>query len=590
MTTATATSEPVRTIQATIHQDAIQRVSAFFNATTAEVLNELLQNARRSGATEVSITTNESAQTMTVQDDGEGISDPDALLAFGMSRWDQRTARSEHPAGMGLYSLARRERTEVRSKHSNQPAWVVELTPANFTGEIPAKVWEIPGSEDEPTGTSVTFSYKPGPVSYGGNYHDIRAIENAARFYPLPVSLNGKPLEQWPFLKNAEYTKEWQGVRIGVRRNQIQGRLNFHGILVHSAELPLIKAINEDWTSEVDTIDCEHLELTLPARKDVVQTPFIDRLREECFRAIYEAMALHDEPVDVPKAVQKDARKMGVNLPGARPMLPPWKPLKAADSYHLYSNNRRNAEPAEKGALLLGRTLLSIPDQQALARAMNLLDQEYSPDAPKLMLADPRLEGYEWYDNIPEITGMDVTVRTEGATLNLKEVREQLKEDGNTPPELEDQRPEGIILTLETQDRHGNTSNVSIPADMVFLDDEGENCLDPWDIQPLVTGDSAVTATELTELMEESFFSPSDDKGADSYETQREAFVTECRYNATTLLDTWKEALEDAVMSAVKKNIMGAVPQGYAVNIRVCHGQKTQVNIEQVEAEQADAG
>ena len=35
-------------IRATIHEDAIQKVSRFFNATTAECLNELLQNSRRS--------------------------------------------------------------------------------------------------------------------------------------------------------------------------------------------------------------------------------------------------------------------------------------------------------------------------------------------------------------------------------------------------------------------------------------------------------------------------------------------------------------------------------------------------------------
>ena len=56
-------------IRATIHEDAIQKVSRFFNATTAECLNELLQNSRRSGATRVDITLR--ANTVTVTDDGE---------------------------------------------------------------------------------------------------------------------------------------------------------------------------------------------------------------------------------------------------------------------------------------------------------------------------------------------------------------------------------------------------------------------------------------------------------------------------------------------------------------------------------------
>ena len=64
-------------IRATIHEDAIQKVSRFFNATTAECLNELLQNSRRSGATRVDITFQDS--TVTVTDDGRGVQNPEAL-------------------------------------------------------------------------------------------------------------------------------------------------------------------------------------------------------------------------------------------------------------------------------------------------------------------------------------------------------------------------------------------------------------------------------------------------------------------------------------------------------------------------------
>ena len=64
-------------IRATIHEDAIQKVSRFFNATTAEGLNELLQNSRRSGATRVDITFQDN--TVTVTDDGRGVQDPEAL-------------------------------------------------------------------------------------------------------------------------------------------------------------------------------------------------------------------------------------------------------------------------------------------------------------------------------------------------------------------------------------------------------------------------------------------------------------------------------------------------------------------------------
>ena len=51
-----------------------------------------------------------------MKDNGHGIKDPAALLAFGMTEWDQAGALAEHPAGMGLYSLARCENVRISSK------------------------------------------------------------------------------------------------------------------------------------------------------------------------------------------------------------------------------------------------------------------------------------------------------------------------------------------------------------------------------------------------------------------------------------------------------------------------------------------
>ena len=107
-------TEIPESIQATIHQDAINRVSAFFNASTEDILNELLQNARRSGATTVDIST-EGAE-ISVSDNGDGIGNPETILAFGQSGWDENTTRRENPADMGIYALARRNQVSVTSK------------------------------------------------------------------------------------------------------------------------------------------------------------------------------------------------------------------------------------------------------------------------------------------------------------------------------------------------------------------------------------------------------------------------------------------------------------------------------------------
>ena len=93
-------------IRATIHEDAIQKVSRFFNATTAECLNELLQNSRRSGATRVDIT----LQDSTVTDDGRGVQDPEALQA----------AHRPHNPPVGLSGLPERILQQLRPPVSGQ--------------------------------------------------------------------------------------------------------------------------------------------------------------------------------------------------------------------------------------------------------------------------------------------------------------------------------------------------------------------------------------------------------------------------------------------------------------------------------------
>ena len=177
-------------IRASIHQDAIQRVSRFFNATTKGCLDELLQNSRRSGATRVEITLRNN--TLTISDDGNGVRDPQALLAFGLSTWDDDTALREDPAGMGIYALARKEDVTIRSRTKDQErAWQVQLDRDHFTGAKAAPVTLL----DEPaeTGTTVSFRDPEAKDDY---------IMAAAQYYPLPVRLNGDRIFQRDFLKN----------------------------------------------------------------------------------------------------------------------------------------------------------------------------------------------------------------------------------------------------------------------------------------------------------------------------------------------------------------------------------------------------
>ena len=143
------TGSKQQTIRARIAEEAIAKVMQFFDGTLAQALQEILQNARRSGATSVAITRNQANSRITVSDDGRGISDPTALLAFGRSGWPKDLHGAEHPAGMGIFSLARRS-PRIRSRVAGHAAWSVELGEDHFVGRSPAAV------AADPTGTATT--------------------------------------------------------------------------------------------------------------------------------------------------------------------------------------------------------------------------------------------------------------------------------------------------------------------------------------------------------------------------------------------------------------------------------------------------
>ena len=153
------------TIRARVHAGAIDRVTRFYANALPDTFSELLQNARRSSATRLHVTTEavpDQGFRVTVCDDGEGIADPAVLLSFGESGWDDATARREDPAGMGIYALSRRgctiaSRSDSAASPHLSPGWSTTLTPECFLGKEEAVIAEA----DAPSPTAPPFPSWP---------------------------------------------------------------------------------------------------------------------------------------------------------------------------------------------------------------------------------------------------------------------------------------------------------------------------------------------------------------------------------------------------------------------------------------------
>lgn len=85
-----------------INQLKLLRQSTFKD--TLCFLDEDIQNAQRAKATEVKVNVNYSDKTVTIENNGQILNNPQALFSIAESEWDEDVKYTENPFGMGFFS------------------------------------------------------------------------------------------------------------------------------------------------------------------------------------------------------------------------------------------------------------------------------------------------------------------------------------------------------------------------------------------------------------------------------------------------------------------------------------------------------
>ena len=550
-------------IRARIHDSALQRVTRLWATTTIDTLVESFQNCRRAGATCVAVTTHDpagnmpdnNALTVTVTDDGMGIADPAVLLSFGETGWNGELASQEDAAGMGFASHARQGCCIVSRPRSGSgqpgPGWRVDLAPAHFLGEEEAAVVPEDGAP-MPHGTAVSFT------APGGRDSIRRAVEAAARHYPLPVTLDKETVPRRAFLDGAVHAEPWRGLVFGVFVGRSRGYnepdLNFHGLTL-PARLPAVDPVSgQAWSVRAEVVSCPELELVLPARKEAVEIPFLNEIREAARLAVYRAMAKADTAPRIAFEDWTRAREAGIELPVPSPQLRPWRPCIAdMDDW------REGPGPASvSDDALVMRVDPEPPEAQALWRAA-----ERAGISSRLFEADRRLDGYGWYDRLPRVTGVTTGIVINGEARPLEDYRTPSEGSGPVDPPP---RPDGIRMRLDVQGPEGKNKTLDLDADLAFA---GEAWAWLPDARPLVTAESVITPAELAELLRAAYFSPSDEADSDSWETQRLRFDEEAMHMAVKLLCSADEARRTSIAEAVRRELFWLIPRDREVTIAV---------------------
>lgn len=543
-------------IRPTVSENTITKVTRLFNSTLTDGLNEMLQNARRAGASCVAIShrTNDGVTEICVTDDGSGVEHPANLLTLGSSGWDDSTMAREDPAGMGVFSLAGREVTITSCHASHDSAWRVTIPADGWTGETDLML----DPAEHPIGTSIRFSIEQSVDHPTAD----KAIAAVARYFPLPLIVNGTEATRESFLERALHQTSWHGSTIGVYAGSNTYRdpsVNFHGLVLNHKLVTVSESLTaRHYHARLDIGETAGLQLVLPARKEFVVNDAYAELLIACERAIYEHIALQPSHRLSFENWQR-AADLGVTLPEADPVLKRWAPATSHSEYGNPSLSRQGAAGDE--IRVDATTVIVICDEAFIEQPFDRALATH-PMGPCLAAEHSNYTGYAWYDAIDRLQDVEFVVTTD---------------DGQTFPATEmaadqfeaDLRAQAIVCRWNIATAEGEPlRQESIPTDLaLFVDDDYwfEN-LDALKIA--WTDARALKPEDLVNLLECVSFSPSDDSAADSWDTQHEAFLRDARSRANTLLLSEDEAIVADIRDLIFAN-RWRLPQGRTVTIAI---------------------
>ena len=454
------------------------------------------------------------------------------------------------------------------------PAWGVELQPEHFVG---AKAAEIINGADAPRPHGTQTSFRIDKTARELEW----TIEQAAEHYPLPVMLNGQPVKQKSMLDGCIHTEQWNGMRIGVRRNQDnhwnRGVINFHGHKVNCETLPRVTATRTtsdppmSWWVVIDVIEGKGLELVLPARQQVVHNDYLDQLIDAAWNTVYRALAI-ENPADLPYQAWSEAKRRGIALKSAGPRLARWKAARAEEweqSQELYYGDERVQVRDAEGEALLMTAKLECPDGQVLARTLKAAGLSGDVFAPQ-----KQYDGYAWYDEMARIIDVAIELKSAGTTETVNDVR-----GGHRSPRTSE--PSGITVVVTIDRPKGLAGRRRLPADVALIP-ESVRCIEEMDV--VLAQGHQIDAATLSDLLFDSYFCPDEDAGAENASTQGCTFYRDCRELATGLTGSWEQARTGRLESLARTYLAREVQKNETLRFTIHADRSVEVEIDKAAA------
>jgi len=395
-------------LRASISSNILSKADRLFSNDDASVFVELLQNARRAGATLVEVLVEPVGESLTesritFHDNGRGIDDFQKLLTLGDSDWNPDITAAEDPAGMGFFSLCH-STVEVRSGRKR-----AVFTQEVFLGDADAAV---EATEEEIAGTSITFTRAGSPQALE------QTLSRVSEFGPTEVAINGKTLARADFLEGALHREVIDGIEVGLGICFQHGyswrdeNWNFHGARlkheVASIHGLLIRDPHGHLQQEIlktrfNVLEVGRVKLQLPDRRAIIQEDPLREFGRKVHAAAYRFIATQERHVLSFKSWQ-DARSLGVALPEASPLLRTWHAATRDDGIDPFFGVVEQQLLADADGVLLVE--VDLPNQHTFEAA--LASEPLS--GKRLYQKQADFAGYSWYDSLPVVADTCVTV------------------------------------------------------------------------------------------------------------------------------------------------------------------------------------
>jgi hypothetical protein len=497
--------EQPEVIRGRVDAGILQKADRLFRNDDKGTFIEVLQNARRAGATTVDVTFEEIEAEpnyclVTVEDNGAGIDDFQNLVTLGRSGWDHETQSMEDPAGMGFFSLCQSGVEVISGSRS------VTVSQDVFLGKADAEVTDhayIAGTRLRFTrpSTSQTLS---------------RVLEAVTRFCPLEVRLNGQILPRHDFLEGAIHRELIDGIEVGFatsfRHNAELYRdenWNFYGAIIHESFPSFSGILNANHTGPAlalhvrfNVLETGRIKLQLPDRRGVIRNEFLTQFERKTRAAAYRCFQKQAHHA-LPFRNWKEARDLGVRLQEAACLLTSWAvSARDTDIEPLFAQGKAAVLPDLNKVLLVNSGLADEYTLQAALHSGAKLD---------FVLYDekPEYQGYSWYNALPRLSDIEVVI--DGVPYV-----EYQRHDAKA-------RPIAIELQVRIEKPEGEEQIVSIPA-FIHVDAEQINDVDFVAVQQSPWDKDETGPFHLDEFLIWATFMSSDDADCDSWQTQRDYY------------------------------------------------------------------